>query len=201
MNDKIEKMLKRTQIPKIYWDARLSKIVPSKDAEKLTRFVNEIIEKGTLSSEGLYIYGAYGVGKSAAAAIILKSALSRGKFGLWTNFCDITSYHTDEKRYRYSEAESMYDRMLSSEILVIDEFSVTSKDWFPIQVIERAVRDRVRNQKPTIITSNHSPSSLSSDSSTESRKLRVLTSGLVSIFQEAVSGVCLTGKNWRKSTN
>lgn len=92
----------------------------------------------------------------------------------------------------------MLDRMKTCELLVLDEFSITSKDWFPIQTFEMIVRDRVRNVKPLIVTSNHSPSSLKKTDTAEQRKIAVQVEGLVSILQEAVSGCMITGKNWRK---
>ncbi len=194
-----EMMLKRIQIPKKYWDCTFTKVSKSDGKDILEEWLSPLTQTGSgkINEKGLYIYGEFGRGKSAAAAIALKAALGKGKFGLWVNFCDICEYVTKDS-VRYSESESMYERMKSCDLLVIDEFSITSKDWFPIQVIERIVRDRVRNMKPTIVTSNHSPSFLTKKDTAEQRKIAVQVEGLVSIMQEAVSGCMITGKNWRK---
>ena len=195
-----ELMLKKVQIPSVYWESKLSKVSDCKGKEILEDFL-KTTKKGEIfvpPQKGLYIYGEFGRGKSAAAAIALKAFLGKGKFGLWVNFCDICNFVKYEDKYKYGESETMFDRMKSCELLVIDEFSITSKDWFPIQVLEMIVRDRVRNQKPSIITSNHSPSSLKKTDTAEQRKVAVQVEGLVSILQEAVSGCMLEGKNWRK---
>ncbi len=195
-----EKMLKRIQLPNVYWETRLSKVSECEGKKILTDWIMPMSKEGSglIPKKGLYIYGEFGRGKSAAAAIALKACLAKGKFGLWVNFSDICNFVKYEDKYKYSENESMLDRMKTCDILVLDEFSITSKDWFPIQTFEMIVRDRVRNVKPLIVTSNHSPSSLKKTDTAEQRKIAVQVEGLVSILQEAVSGCMITGKNWRK---
>ena len=55
----------------------------------------------------------------------------------------------------YNETETMAERLISVDLLVIDEFIIHNSDnTFRIDIVESVFRDRAENNKPTIITTN-----------------------------------------------
>jgi DNA replication protein DnaC len=200
LNKTDEEMLNRVKVPPKYWDARLSLVQDEPHKVLVTDWFENIQEK-IKEGKGLYIFGTYGLGKSALAAILLKKALVHGIFGLWTNFKPLIPYYKNRSNYMFDDNTTMFDQMLKTPLLVIDEFAIVPKDWWAVEIMEEVIRCRVQNKLSTIITSNHFPSYFVQGNklgaTKDDKKISGITAGLVSILTEATEGCQVTGKSYR----
>lgn len=146
---KIE-LLQRMELPALHYYAILSDIPDSCPQKKyLIKYLNDFtsnLDEGL----GLLFYGDYGTGKSAAACIMLKAAAAMKKTGLFI-MCGKLS-HMIWKDVPFDEEQSYYDRILSVDLLVLDEliFFENKSDY----LVEQLIRERRNALKATIITTN-----------------------------------------------
>ncbi len=150
----VDDYLKRMNVPLNFWDVQLDCI---KEPQKrviikyLTDF-KKFLKKGY----GLLLWSGYGSGKSAAAAVILRDGVAlNGKTGLWIFADDIPTYIIEKTRF--DEHETFYDRLLSVDLLVIDELILRKRDRFADTSVEMVFRRRLAARKSTIFTTNLSP--------------------------------------------
>lgn len=104
---------------------------------------------------GITFDGPLGTGKSFGAAVILKELIKKGYEGYFITFDDLLNVQTQG----WSDAESHQEfySIRDADVLVIDELfdGLTSKQKDLLSdTLERIVRYRVANRKPTIITTN-----------------------------------------------
>jgi primosomal protein DnaI len=191
------------RIPKNSWMDRLSLIQEGEHRELILDWFEEIPNKIS-TGKGLYLHGDFGVGKSSIAAILLKGALAFGIFGLWVNFKPLPQYYKSPDKHMFDDQISMFQRILQVPILVIDEFTVGVKDWWPLEIFEEIIRCRVQKKLSTVITSNHSPNFFTDGllvrpkPSPDEKKIAAMSQGLVSILKEAVDSIHVTGESYRK---
>lgn len=134
--------------------------------------------------DGLFFHGVYGSGKTGAACLILKAVAVIGKTGLF-----VVSRHIPDaiiRKLPFSEAETLHERMLHVDLLVVDELIVRGKDTFGETAIEDVFRDRLLASKATIFTSNQTP-----------QQVEKAFPALVSAMEEAVDAVPFAEINLR----
>lgn len=189
----LQKIYNRIRLPELYWESRFSMIPDKPYKERVLEWDHDHIKDRLREGKGLYLYGPYRHGKSAIASLVLKSAAAKGVLGLWVNFRDLPSAAIDGTQF--DEFQTLQDRLLNVDILVIDEFEATVKKWFNIELLENTIRTRHAKKKITIITSNHSPPTLQFPKNEE---LKNLMGGIMGIFSEAFTPILVEGKNFGK---
>ena len=144
------------RLPHLYWGCSLQEI-PDKCKHKdfLQRYIINIQER-VGEGVGLLLWGEYSTGKSAAASIILKVGASWGIVGLWIKAGDVPGYVIQGNLFNADM--SLIDRARSVSLLVLDELIMygDNRDAF----VESLIRDRINEQKVTIITTNHTPTEI-----------------------------------------
>lgn len=182
---KIE-LLKRMEVPVLHYYATLSDIPDDCPQKKyLTKYINnfnENINEGI----GLLFYGNYGTGKSAAASILLKAVAVTKRTGLFVMCSKLPSLIW--KDVQFDEEQSYYDRILSVDLLVLDEliFFENKSDF----LVEQIVRERLNAQKATIITTNLS---IKGENSIQQRY-----PALFNVMTEYLIPINFAGYNFRK---
>lgn len=179
-----EQHMDRMLIPKVHWNALLSK-VPNRCVHKghVSDYVEDIVPSIT-SGQGLYLWGDYGRGKSGLAALILKAAASRGFIGLWLRAKELPR-HVIEKT-QFDNEFTMMDRALDVPILVLDEFQVRSDIRYTEVAAEDLIRARIDSKKSTIVTSNITISDISDR-----------YPALYSVLQEGLFPIHIKGHDFR----
>lgn len=146
---KIE-LLQRMQVPVLHYYAMLSEIPDQCPQKKyITKYLSNFLENIN-EGIGLLFHGSYSTGKSAAASILLKAAAATKCTGLFVMCSKLPDLIW--KDVQFDEAQSYYDRILSVDLLVLDEliFFENKSDY----LVEQIVRERLNLQKSTIITTN-----------------------------------------------
>jgi DNA replication protein DnaC len=180
-----EPVLERLGVPKVHWSARMSEI-PAKCRHRatLSRYVTKIKDH-VRAPLGLLLFGPYSSGKSAAAAICLKAAAADGVIGFWTPAFNVPKWQI-EKTIFDSEL-TVYDRCLTVPLLVIDEYQMRKDMKYTEDAVDTLVRSRIDDELCTIITTNHSPSSIS-----------VARPAMFAALQESLIPVKFEGHDFRR---
>lgn len=185
--NQIESIWRFSHLPENFWGCKVSKIPDfpyKKTVEEWVLGFRKKYNKG----KGLYIYGEYGHGKSALAAILLKTSIANQIPALWLNFKELQKISINEDKTMFNPDVSMLERAQNVEFLVIDEVQVRSNLHWPLGVLDDLVRYRFQNKRMTILTSNVTPNTL---------KTTEMTMSLASILKEAVDILRVKGKNFR----
>jgi len=142
----------RLRLPQLFWNVELDKI-PDKQHRVVSKYINEL-PKYLSRGWGLLLWGDYGSGKSGAAAVVMKfGVVPQGRTGMWVFADDIPAFVIEKTMF--DDEETMYERMTSVDLLIIDELMIKrKKDSFADTVIEMLFRRRLSARKSTIFTSN-----------------------------------------------
>lgn len=197
LDSKIVEMYQRINIPQIYWYTHVKNIPENTYKEVVIDWVQNFKTK-LAENKGLYIHGPYGSGKSAIAAMLLRSGAAVGVFGLWVNYRQIAGFKIDGDKF--DENETYYQRMLSVPLLVIDEVEFKTNKGFLVETLEDIVRNRTQKRRPTVLTSNHSTKYLAELSDSNDKNDRVIhsqISGFIGVFPEAFIPMYVFGRNFR----
>tara|TARA_B100000809_G_scaffold250350_2_gene282707 strand:- start:1062 stop:1658 length:597 start_codon:yes stop_codon:yes gene_type:complete len=147
-----EKMFQRMRIPPKYWDADITKVgdPQNKYIIRYVRGLFDALDKGW----GLLMWGEYSSGKTATSCAIMKAVSVIKKTALFVTANDIPKYLIEKTIF--DSQESMEERMISADLLVIDELILHSVDdsTFRDTCLETILRRRLGAKKSTIFTSN-----------------------------------------------
>jgi DNA replication protein DnaC len=158
----VDELLQRARIPKNHWECTLAKIPTNAGhLESLIEYTDKI-KANILLGRGMYFSNQPGRGKSGAAAIVAKCALSNRFSVLWLESSMVmvhkNSLYNDDGPTMFDEHQTMYERAETCDLLILDELFVgTSKNDY---YVEKLIRTRIDAKKATIITSNMSPTAL-----------------------------------------
>ena len=142
------------------------------------------------SGRGLYIWSeTNGTGKTMLAALALKECISRGITSYMTTFQDLLS--SLKSGWKDAEFDRWYrGRIDSAQVLVLDDIGKESESGFngefAKQTLDSLLRTRTQQGRPTIFTTNMSPS-----------KLSAYGMGVVSLVTEDTEIVFVEGNDFR----
>jgi DNA replication protein DnaC len=180
----------RVNLPKEFWGARTDRIQMEAVRDLVLRYrknIREMIRTGS----GLMFAGPPGVGKTAAAACILKEAISAG-------FSCYFVTHSELKDLRFEERPSLFGsgadgvtvrrKIDIAQLIVIDGFNdpfYTDKVFGPLQLEELLIRRN--SQKLSTLMTGRSSSTLKQEKFAE----------LLDVVSQAMFPVPMNGKNMR----
>jgi len=173
-------------MPKLHWEASIDKIPDLPYKLTVLKYLGSIKER-MVEGQGLLLHGPYSSGKSAIAAICLKTALllQFPKIGLWIKAKALPDYIINKTRF--DDAFTMYSRAKSVPLLVIDEIQLRKNLGYTENMAEDLIRERIDKQLATIITTNHSLSTIRDE-----------YPALYEILQEGVLPLKIEGCNFRQ---
>ena len=143
------------------WD--ISRNAPHSARElKAVRAYNNSVKIGP--KNWLYLYGGYGLGKThLAIAALRKLALVNewtARVAVWPELCQLTK-ESWSANFGPTEAQ-LWNRVRSARLLLIDDLDKTSTNEWAMGKLYSLINNRLTNELPTIITSNHSFTQLQS---------------------------------------
>lgn len=149
-----EEMVKRSNIGRRYWGAKIEGIPRSQHRDVIKSYVNDL--RGNVKTGwGLFLYGDNSRGKTFAAAAVVKEAMRRG-FSAYCILADVLkSIYID--RDMFDSDMSIVERVETVDVLFLDdlgkEYSGKGSGWAEL-CFENLLRKRNRELRPTIITTN-----------------------------------------------
>ena len=151
-------LLDLANIPDVLLECEMSKIKEFPYKAKIQSYI-DALPKIIKTRQGLLLWGNYGAGKSGLASIILKEAAKLEICGFWLSCKQLPGYVIKETIWR--DGITFYDRAQTVPILVLDELQIREERVaFLESCVEDLLRIRVSKNKPTILTTNHTPSSI-----------------------------------------
>ena len=177
------KLLRLSGIPENLWNCTLERIPDTLAYKNVIEDRLKELSKILAAGTGFYLWGEYGRGKSAIAAIFLMQVLALGKMGFWVNAKKIPQYAIEKTSW---ESQTIYERAMEVPLLVIDEFQIRPEIKFQESIVEDWVRERIDAKRSTIITTNISP-----------KQLEKSFPAMHNVVQEAMIPVWIIGKDFR----
>lgn len=178
--------LKRINLGKQYWSCTIDGVQYEAARVALSRYAKKIVEM-VKSGAGLIVGGERGVGKTGAAAVLVKEAVRRGFTAYFVTFPELRDLQFNDRVYGDgSDGITVNQQMLWADFLVLDGLDdpfLTDKVFGPLQ-LERLVSRRNNNQLTTVITT---------------RVMKQLSAmpDLFDILRQALCPVVIRGKNLR----
>lgn len=158
--------LQRMNLPEEFWLVRVEN-APESIRRKLARYLKRIHEAAAKGA-GLLVTGAPGVGKSAAAALVLKEARACGYTGFFTAIWELREMV--RAKVMFDDETSIMGRCFEVDFLVLDGMREedAKERWFGLKEIEELIRYRGSKRLVTILTTQMSISDMDEDKSFES---------------------------------
>ena len=126
--------------------------------ENVKKYVNKLIE-GAMN-KGLFITGAYGVGKTYLASCIANEIIKNGKSVIFGTLIQLLDFIRDS----YSDSEVSdkdYLNLYSSvDLLVIDDLGKEKPTEWVLEKLFLIVNNRYNNYLPIVITTNYNRNQL-----------------------------------------
>lgn len=183
-----------SNVPVEYWDLDMDSDFTG-DPKLLSKYNEIVSDLPAVYKAGMSLCfaGSHGIGKSMAVTNIIKSAVLKGYFCIYTTLSDVVnallSYDNHEKGLARRELTSV-------DFLVLDEFDSrfvstdNASDLFG-RTLESVLRTRSQNRLPTFMCTN-SPNPVETFQGSIKQSLDSLMSGYV-------KNVIVLGDDYRKS--
>lgn len=128
-------------------------------AERAYRRADAQPRDGRFAGRGLMLLGPVGTGKSSAAALLCREAVTVGKNCLWQYVPDLIDDLSDKAAKR----SEVVRRAGSADLLVWDDFGVRNMADWELGFLDQIVERRYRDFRPMIITTNLTTNDFLSD--------------------------------------
>ena len=189
--------VERMKIPSRYWNVTLSGVEATARAHGtdevtlasvLTNFVEKMDEMVS-SGSGVLLYGNNGRGKTGALVWLAMQARRRGHTVLYVETAKLKQYKIE--RTPFDASESMWERALSVDVLVLDDLGkgVSDSKGFMQELVDELVRTRGAYLKTTLISTNIEPSKLVNED--------FLKKSTLAMMQETVAFLHVSGDDLR----
>lgn len=159
--------MERMRIPLRYWKVSFEKIPAdvsrnnpdAGSAQTQARSYIEKMEEMADDGVGLLLWGSNGRGKTSMAVVIAKEYRRRGRSVLFVEAAALKQYVINGVFFDGDEGESYWDRAMSVDVLVIDDFGKGTQDrtGFGMRLFDELVRHRNAEKLVTFITTNMCP--------------------------------------------
>lgn len=154
-------MLYSANIPERYWGASIRRIAgaPAFLAQLRHYLVN--IHIYHQSGKGIYLFGTFSTGKTSIGVALLKEVMRRGGTAYFLSARNILRAAYDKDQTLDGDS-FVRDRIREVDMLLLDDLGTEGFDSARPggAVLEGVFRDRYDRALPTVVTSQHAPSSL-----------------------------------------
>lgn len=151
-----KKDLARANIGKVFWSAR-SDMIQDKDVQAKVMRYRERIDEMVRTGTGVVFTGGPGVGKTSAAACLLKQAIARGLTSYFVTHDELFELAFDKSGRLFgdgSDGVTVKQKINSCQFLILDNFNstfLTSKVFGPDH-LERLLTKRSSAVLTTVLT-------------------------------------------------
>lgn len=113
----------------------------------------------SLIGRGALLVGPRGTGKSTAAGLLCRAAVTAGRTVQWSYLPDLA----DSLAGKPAERAQVVRHQVAVDLLVWDDFGVRDLADWEIGFLDQIVEGRYRAYRPMIVTSNLTPTMLAAD--------------------------------------
>jgi DNA replication protein DnaC len=180
-------------LPQRFWEVRFASIQGA-GQEVIRKYLSD---GAYMRGDGLMVWGAYGVGKSAAAALVLMEMRRRGYSCLWAETQDFTRKVLDGEEFDLET--SWMQRAKDVDVLVLDDMGAEHHDSQGAieKLIEGLLRHRFQRRKVVLVTCNISPEKLGPHMNNGVKVPGIYRQKFLEIVREALYPVEIRGRSLR----
>lgn len=159
--------MERMRIPLRYWkvtfdgiSAERSRVNPdAPSAQEVVRSYLGQLEEMAEDGVGLLLHGDNGRGKTSIAVVVAKEFRRRGRSVLFIEAAQLRHYVIKNVYFDGDDGESYFDRAMSVDVLVLDDFGKGTQDktGFGMDLFDSLIRHRNAEKLVTFITTNMNP--------------------------------------------
>lgn len=135
--------------------SKVTKPEITEERKEILMKMKDIINKvnNNLSTKGLYIYGAHGIGKTYLLAYLAKELAKTKKKIIFAYFPDLV--RKIKNSINNNKLEDVMDELKDVDILIIDDFGAeTSSNFVRDEILGPILQDRMENNLLTFMSSN-----------------------------------------------
>lgn len=185
--------LKLARIPPAFKDVTVAGIQDEEAKKLISKYISKVVAM-LAKPVGLIINGNVGVGKSAAAALVGMEARRWYKSVWRLTHQDMQKIQWDANYLRREDGQSASDRILSVDLLVLDNFNddfVIDTTFGPVK-LEKLIQTRADWMKATILTTRIMADQFKTDVSLKS---------LYGVARGSMVGVQISGDDLHQKRN
>lgn len=120
---------------------------------KVLNFCRSYAEKFTPHSQGLFMFGQTGLGKTHLSRAIAGVVAAKGYNVVCGSAQDLLR-RIENEHFRRTEDDGTLDRILEADLLVLDDLGAEFSSSFTQSVVYNILNSRISAERPLIITSN-----------------------------------------------
>ena len=186
LNTKVltETVRRRARIGRAHWDTSFDAIPDTMSYKAPIKGYCMTLEQQEPDGIGLILYGKYGTGKTALAALVLKYCLAKGGRVLSFRSADLIDRLMSFKPQFAPNQAPLRTALANVNYLLIDDLEI--EEGTRLRKLESILKKRYDERFPTIITTNKPKEKLFE------------ISWLRSIIEDSYVGIEINGINWRK---
>ena len=158
----VERKFSISSLGERFEDCRFETFTMRPGSEKAFRFAEDYAERFELyGGDSLLIWGVPGNGKSHLAAAICHRLKERGKTVVFQTMTELLERIRSTFRQNSKEHErEIMDALQHCDLLVLDDLGAEKVSDWTLDVLFRIIDGRYRQKKPTMFTTNFSPTEL-----------------------------------------
>ena len=147
--------LERVNLPRVFWKSR-SDLIQDENVRGVVLKYRKEIDDRIRDGHGVAFAGDSGVGKTSAAACLLKQAIARGYTAYFVTHDELRELAFDDRRLfgDGTDGVTVKQQIARADFLVLDGFNapfLTDKVFGPLH-LERLVSKRSMDLKTTVLT-------------------------------------------------
>lgn len=120
---------------------------------KVLGFCRSYADKFTPHSQGLFMFGETGLGKTHLSRAIAGVVAEKGYNVVCATAPDLLR-RIENEHFRRTEDEGTLDRILEADLLVLDDLGAEFGSSFSQSVVYNILNSRISSERPLIVTSN-----------------------------------------------
>ena len=159
--------MERMRIPLRYWKVSYDGISAERQhvrpdllsaQETALSYLSQLDEMSS-DGVGLLLWGPNGTGKTSMAVVIAKEFRRRGHRVLFVEAASLKQYVINKVYFDGDEGELYWDRAMSVDVLVLDDFGKGTQDrtGFGARLFDELIRHRNAEKRVTFLTTNMDP--------------------------------------------
>ena len=134
---------------------------PLSRMSKIYNYCRRYADTFSLSSKGILMRGATGLGKTHLSLAIANELLRKGFSVVYASAPDILSrLEREHFAYKYNDEQDTYNSLIGCDLLILDDLGTEFMSQFSIAAVYNIFNARILSGKPTIMNTNLTVSEL-----------------------------------------
>lgn len=135
-------------------------VIPYEHMNRLFHYCVSYANSFTPSSQGIFMTGKTGLGKTHLSLAIASKVIDRGYNVIYSSVSDIVRRVSGQYFGRKQEGEDVLELVTKTDLLILDDLGAEFESSFSTSAVYDVINARIASGRPTIINTNLSPGEL-----------------------------------------